>query len=280
MDEPTIIPRRAPKRSRWQRLAGRARSAACLLRGAQGSSRLKLAGYLAWDLLHQTLRVPIRRSEMDLRLSDLSVRVQTFSSQLGAYADIFHLGEYERIPGFASAPGEVVIDAGANVGFFALRHAALVGSTGRVYAFEPNAAVFRLLVHNVQRNRLAHVRCCHSALSDHSGTVRFSASARASSLGHIAAGDEEGVTVQSVTLDDLVERESLERIDLLKMDVEGHEPHVIRGGLARALPITRRVVMESHLTRDIVWQMLEPLGFEKVYDGFWPNVVYFARKEA
>ena len=258
-------------------MVGRATSAACLLKGAQGTSRLKLAGYLIWDLLHHTLRVPVRRSDLDLKLSGFDVRVQTFSSQLGAYADIFHLAEYEQVPGFASAAGEVVIDAGANVGFFSLRHAPAVGPSGRVYAFEPNPAVFELLRRNVARNGLDQVRCICAALSERPGTVRFAAEERATSSGHIAADGAPAIEVQALTLDELVEREGLERIDLLKLDVEGHEPHVIRGGLGKALAITRRVVMESHMTRDEVWGILEPLGFAKVYDGFAPNVVYFTR---
>ena len=274
---PLPPPRRGPPKSRMQRLLGRAKRARCLIKGADPAAKLKLGGYLAWDLAHHTLGVPVRPFDMRLNLSGLDVTVRAFSSQLGAYTDIFHLGEYERVPGFTSARGDIVVDAGANAGFFTLRHAPMVGPSGRVYAFEPNAEVLELLERNVRVNGLSQVRAFKKALSERSGVIRFSSDQRTTSCGHVSTEGEGGELVECTTLDELVEQEQLPRIDLLKMDVEGHEPHVVRGGMRRALAITRRIVMESHLTRDEVWRLLEPLGFEKVYDGFSPNVVYFAR---
>lgn len=272
------VPGRKP---RLKRVAGRALRALCLLHGAQGLSKLHMASYLTSSALGRFAGNPDGEPrDVDLRLSGFDVRVQTFSSQLGSYADIFFLNEYEKVPGFDTKAGDVVIDAGANVGFFSLRHAPRVGPNGRVYAFEPNPLVFKLLERNVLRNGLTQVRCLQSALGETAGSVRFTSDPRASSCGHVAEGDEAGELVASTTLDDLVERENIERIDLLKMDVEGYEPHVLRGGLARALERTRRVVMESHNTRDSAWEILRPFGFRRVYDGHWPNVVYFARESA
>jgi FkbM family methyltransferase len=240
------------------------------------ASRAKLAYYLTWDLLHHAARVPVRPYSLDLHLSGLTVRVDAFASQLGAYVDIFQLDEYEHVKGFTSRPGDVVIDAGANVGFFSLKRAVSVGPAGRVYSFEPNPTAYEHLVRNVDGNRLRQVRCFCKALSDVEGTVGFSATVRGSSCGRIVH-DSDAVSVQATTLDLLVEREGLDRIDLLKMDVEGHEPDVVRGGLGRALSITRRVVMESHRTRAAVWELLEPLGFRKELDDPDSTIVYFAR---
>jgi FkbM family methyltransferase len=261
----------------WRRLVRRARPAGCLLLGADGASRAKLCGYLAWDFLHHAIGFPVKQFEMHLRLSDLDVTVQAFSSQLGGYADIFHLAEYEKAPGFVSAPGDVVVDAGANVGFFSLRHAPLVGPTGRVFAFEPNPAVFELLERNVRQNGLSQVKCFQKALSKASGALRFSSDSRGTSCGHVADAQETGLPVEATTLDDLVIQEGIDRIDLLKMDVEGHEPEVVLGGMSRALAITRRVVMESHMTREEVWRLLKPKGFVKVGEGSSPHVVHFTR---
>lgn len=215
---------------------------------------------------------------MRLELSGMDVMVRAFSSQLGSYTDIFHLAEYERAPGFLSSPGDIVVDAGASVGFFSLRHAPRVGPGGRVLAFEANPSVFPLLQRNIRKNGLSQVQAFPFALSDRSGTLRFASADRTTSSGHVAQSGEPSIAVAAMTLDELVLKESLPRIDLLKMDVEGHEPEVIRGGLERAIPMTRRIVMESHMTRDTVWGLLEPLGFDKIYDGFSPNVVHFVRR--
>src|SRR5258708_11457546 len=95
-----------PSKSRLQRFVGRAVRAKCLLAGASPASRVKLGGYLAWDLLHHVLGVPAKSFEMNLVLSGFRVTVRAFSSQLGAYTDIFHLAEYERVPGFQATKGE------------------------------------------------------------------------------------------------------------------------------------------------------------------------------
>lgn len=277
-EQQASAPRRGPKKTKLELAAGRAHRALCMLRGAEGWSRVELARYLASGALARLANSRGERRDVDLKLSGYDVRVQTFSSQLGAYADIFFLSEYEKVPGFESRAGETVIDAGANVGFFTLRHARNVGSTGRVYAFEPNPQVFRLLQHNMAHNNLHHVRCVQSALGEHTGSLRFSSDPRTTSCGHVVGDDGAGETVPATTLDALVEQEGIDRIDLLKLDVEGYEPHILRGGLGLALARTRRIVMESHLTRDIAWDILKPLGFYKVYDGFSPNVVYFTRE--
>ncbi|HKY37036.1 MAG TPA: FkbM family methyltransferase [Polyangiaceae bacterium] len=249
-----------------------------MLRGAEGWSRLELARYLASGAYSRLTGGGVNQREVDLKLSGFDVRVQTFSSQLGSYADIFFLDEYEKVPGFESQPGQTVVDAGANVGFFTLRHARDVGPSGRVFAFEPNPSVFRLLQHNVERNGLKQVSCHRSALGERVGSLLFTSDPRSTSCGHISESEETGEPVPVSTLDALVEEQGLTCIDLLKLDVEGYEPHVLRGGAQRALACTRRVVMESHLTRDIAWDILRPLGFRKAYDGFNPNVVYFTRE--
>lgn len=249
-----------------------------MLRGAEGWSRVELARYLASGMYSRVAGGTVHRREVDLKLSGFDVRVETFSSQLGAYADIFFLDEYTQVPGFDSQPGQTVIDAGANVGFFSLRHARSVGPTGKVFAFEPNPAVFRLLQHNVEKNGLKQVSCHQMALGEQVGSLQFTSDPRATSCGHVAEGEEAGAPVPATTLDALVEEHGLTQIDLIKLDVEGYEPHILRGGLQRALACTRRIVMESHLTRDIAWDIVRPLGFRKAYDGFNPNVVYFTRE--
>ena len=81
----------------------------------------------------------------------------------------------------------------------------------------------------------------------------------------------------STTLDAFVQAHRIEHIDILKMDTEGAEAEIVKGGLKYALPVTQRVVMESHGTRYLVRDLLAPLGFELVLDYQARNVVYFER---
>jgi FkbM family methyltransferase len=133
-------------------------------------------------------------------------------------------------------PGAVVWDAGANLGLFALC-AALKAS--RVYAFEPNAEVAHWLKRSVRlpRNRALKIEIIVAALSDADGAEHFQISkfstaiSKLENVGHwndqIVVADET-TTVPTLTIDTLAQ--SLLPPDVLKIDVEGAEMKVLRGG--------------------------------------------------
>src|SRR5688572_13621160 len=68
-------------------------------------------------------------------------------------------------------PGMVVVDVGANIGYFSLLASTLVGPTGRVYAFEPDPVNCALLRKNVRLNRVTNIEVIESALSDNEDPV-------------------------------------------------------------------------------------------------------------
>lgn len=96
------------------------------------------------------------------------------------------------------------------------------------------------------------------------------------------------VEVQSTTLDAFVDKHDVEQIDILKMDTEGAEVEIVSGGLLRALPVTGRVVMESHgvrapgspfrRTHEPVVELLARLGFRPVLEYRGGRIVYFERE--
>ncbi len=143
----------------------------------------------------------------------------------------------------------VFLDVGANQGELTLV-AARQAPRGRVYAFEPVPEWFARLEENVGMNALAHVRAFRLALSDAEGEVEMFASP----AGHGDADYNEGLsslhrsdtrsvpvgTFPTLPLDAFAEREGLDRIDVIKIDVEGAEPRVLAGGretLARFRPV-------------------------------------------
>lgn len=146
-------------------------------------------------------------------------------------------------------PGMTFIDAGANLGEFALRAARLVGPRGRVYALEAAAATFRELEYNVALNRLGNVRPLCAAVGDVDGPVSFYAghSADGSASLFPAPGTGPATTVPGVILDTLAQREGLAAVDLIKLDVEGAEFAACRG-MRRLLngPSPPVIVFEYH----------------------------------
>lgn len=127
------------------------------------------------------------------------------------------------------APGSVFVDIGANVGWHSMLAASIVGATGRVVAIEPNPDNARLIAHSIAHNELTNVSLVPLALGDSIGYAAFRSAI--GSNGGFVDGDEAdpiapGVTiVPTIRLDDL----GIERIDVIKIDVEGAEPIVFRG---------------------------------------------------
>lgn len=124
--------------------------------------------------------------------------------------------------------GFVVLDIGANVGLISLLTAKKVGKTGRVYAFEPVPDIFVRLQENIALNGFNNIEPVPLALSSQRGMATISISHDGASSLFRRVSDE-FIEVPTERLDDFVEREGIERVDAIKLDVEGAELHVIRG---------------------------------------------------
>lgn len=126
--------------------------------------------------------------------------------------------------------GMTVVDVGANVGYYTLLAARLVGPAGRVYAFEPSPENFALLARNVEANGYKNVVLVPKAVSDMSGTARLRID-RASSGGHSLSGFRGGsdfVEVETASLDEYF-ADGKESLDVIKVDAEGAEVAIFDG---------------------------------------------------
>ena len=153
-------------------------------------------------------------------------------------------------------PGMVFIDAGANEGFYTVFAAYRVGNTGSVWAIEPSSREMERLTTNVQLNDLANVRPFPVALADEdtSGELLIAGDEHA---GHNTLGQfvyESGLARRELVrlrrLDSLIEANALERLDFLKIDVEGAELRVLagaQGALKRFRPMILLEVSDSSL---------------------------------
>jgi FkbM family methyltransferase len=137
------------------------------------------------------------------------------------------------------APGDNVIEVGANIGAHTVALAKRVGPQGRVVAFEPQRLVFQALCANVALNSLANVDCHWAALGRTRGRVGVPEldPGRPANFGGVSLAGLPGRSVPCFTLDDFVSMPSLK---LVKVDVEGMEQDVLAGGaklLARHRPL-------------------------------------------
>lgn len=129
-------------------------------------------------------------------------------------------------------PGMTVVDVGANVGVYTFSAALEVGETGRVIAIEPFSNCVQCLQETCRVNQLTEVTVCPGAASDRDGTAYLSLHA-ASELNELV--DQPTTTANQLEevpcfrLDTLMEQGDWQRVDVLKIDAEGHELQVLNG---------------------------------------------------
>ena len=166
---------------------------------------------------------------------------------------IHRKGSFEPITnGFLKkniASGMTCIDVGANIGAFTLIMAELVTELGTVISFEPQSAMYEMLLFNVDLNNLKNVECMNMALSDKEGQQTLYIPALKKNQGLINYGgatldvnsspygvdqgnreelfQKEIIIAQK--LDEVLTSKDILRVDFLKVDVEGHEYEVLRG---------------------------------------------------
>lgn len=131
--------------------------------------------------------------------------------------------------------GQVFIDGGANFGIYTVVAANLVGQSGCVLTFEPGVESFATLKKNVELNDINNVKLFQTGLSDREGKTRFyhiDNAPNSYSLGNDTQHNTSFEEIYTISIDLVVERENLERVDVIKLDVEGAEELVLRGAIS------------------------------------------------
>jgi FkbM family methyltransferase len=148
------------------------------------------------------------------------------------------------------SPGDTVVDVGANIGYYTLQFARLVGATGKVVAFEPDPHNFALLEENVWQNGYRNVTLVRAAVAARSGGVRLHLNAANHGDHRIYASDpgRPAIDVEAVALDEYF-ADHAGLLDLVKIDVQGAEAGVFAG--------MRRLMAEQRVAR--------------VLSEFWPR---------
>lgn len=169
-------------------------------------------------------------------------------------------------------PGETFVDAGANCGVYTLAAAGITGKQGRVLSFEPGREVFAALQRSVSSNDWPQVKVFEFGLSNEEATVQLYAhphGASSFSLGK-TEGMEAASSIRVRKLDDVLDEEQVERVDCIKMDVEGAEEMIMQGAVRlfeRCKPrvifeINTRAIAALGLKTDGVWRFLEARGYK------------------
>lgn len=154
----------------------------------------------------------------------------------GVELSLFETGTYEKgtiqlLEKYLKT-GSAFLDIGANIGLMSVLASKYVGANGIVYAVEANPKTVPILQANIDLNACKNVELIPVALSDTSGTAvlfeNWEVNRGGASL-ISQSSEEQGIEVKMERLDDLFDENT--PIHLVKIDVEGFEPQVIRGGM-------------------------------------------------
>ena len=176
--------------------------------------------------------------------------------------------------------GDVIVDAGANFGWYATLFGELVGETGKVHAFEPVPPTFARLCENLNLNKLADIVMTNNcALGDQEGEVEVhlfeEMSHSLASLSQACGGSSTPFAAKLNRLDDYLSSSGVDRVNFLKCDVEGSELMVLKGAkrlLAGNAAPTVMVELNADTSaafgykpRDII-QYLRSTGYDHAYE--------------
>jgi|SRR3972149_1725492 len=169
-------------------------------------------------------------------------------------------------------PEMIVIDIGAYVGYFTLLAARRVGANGKVYAFEPEPKTYRFLKRNICLNEYKNVITVPKAVSNQSGTVKLYINSSDASMTSLfrRKGSHKAIEIECTTIDDFFHEQ---RVDVVKMDIEGAEPYALEGirntiernpNLVLFVELNPVALKEAGSTSDKLKCMLEDLGFNDI----------------
>jgi FkbM family methyltransferase len=185
-------------------------------------------------------------------------------------------------------PGGVFADVGTHIGYHSIKAAKRVGPMGRVLSFEPNPGTAAQLKENIRYSGLSNIKLHEFACADHEGEAEFFAAGRGntgrSSLSaENALGDGEirPYRVRLRPLDAVITESAIQRLDLMKVDVEGAELMVLRGAeqtLRRFRPVLLVELIDKNLesmktSRVEVIEFLSALGY-RVSRAIFDNVEF------
>ncbi|HEY7091873.1 MAG TPA: FkbM family methyltransferase [Ktedonobacterales bacterium] len=156
----------------------------------------------------------------------------------------------------------VVIDCGANVGFFS-KMILQLAPQAHIYAIEPVPTTFECLQRNMASS--PNVQVFQTAILDHAGRVRMAFDSNNSAISQVS--EQGDVEVPAMTLDDFAAQQGIGDIDLLKIDTESFEAHVLRGArsvLARTKYLLIEITFEGNqnYTLSSLMSLLQGDGYD------------------
>ncbi len=186
------------------------------------------------------------------------------------FDEIFIWRVYDRVKDFKPSEGNSVLDLGAFIGLYTLKNY----KAKYIVAIEPHPLSYTILVENVEFNKLDNVLPLNVAIWDKDGfmtlyeEVDLVGSSSLKPLWQLGKHSKQFI-VKTVTLDEVFKASHVKYFDIAKIDIEGAELELVRGGrMFLEKGLVQRIVMEVHkkvVPQKIFYQVLREIGFRLIY---------------
>ena len=220
-----------------------------------------------------TLQNPASESRIVINITDF----ECFNHTIDLW--LYKSNEHNILLKFMKGGG-VFIDIGANYGVYSLYASSVGGGDSKVFSFEPQSDPAFALTQSALKNELSNIQIIQSAVSDSVGVVDFYSPKSGSGVGSVHrqhASQRSSVNhrfVKSVSLDYFFSKNELNRVDIIKVDVEGNEKNVFVGAkkiLETFKPYVWFEVNPSAMkvagyTQNELFLSLRSCGYDEFYD--------------
>jgi len=208
---------------------------------------------------------------------------------LDIYMELFKERHHSKLSSFLPNKNDIVIDVGANEGYYVLKTKEIAPSS-KIIAVEPNPTAFGILKKNVEANKLKNIILLSKAITSRNGRIKFEIVKGRSEVGAVNVykkfrkrGRLKKITVNSITLEKLCKKYKIDKIDILKIDVEGSEVDILKSSKS-ILSKVDKAIIEYHnaqKTKEKVIKLMNNNNFKlvKIDDQKFYGDLYFIRKD-
>ena len=187
--------------------------------------------------------------------TNLKIKIRTDSTDLMALTNVWMINEYS-IEDFQIAQNDTIIDIGAHIGLFSLLVSQFC-KTGKIFSFEPIGDNFDLLISNLKLNHIENIHPFNFAVSKNTSNVNLFLNSDQSAHS-IFSSDSESITVQSISLQRILDENKISSCKLLKLDCEGAEYEIIESLPSDLFTKINKTAIEYHMV-DTKPELLEQL---------------------
>ncbi|MDJ0703818.1 MAG: FkbM family methyltransferase [Leptolyngbyaceae cyanobacterium MO_188.B28] len=225
-------------------------------------------GALAYGCVHCLNAPEIRMAVLDNYKMYVNI-----AEPIGIQSYFFHINPFAWLASTLISSGDVCIDVGANMGHYTFLMASIVGSSGKVISFEPQPYYFSLIQDSIKLNDLHNTIVENKALWDESGKkLNFylsenpNNSGTSSLINHgLYLNEKRSLEVETITIFDYIEDHNIEKINLIKIDVERAEFQVLQGMRTLLLKNSVDFLIVETCAHGLSHELLKQLGYRCFY---------------